>query len=281
MTDVPHAAVIKSEQKIHLKDYNPDERAGLAKEAGRARAAELGMEIAELQELMFAASQHSLLIVFQAPDTGGKDGAINRALSYLHAQSCRTASFKVPTEEEAAHDFLWRIHKHTPGKGGISIFNRSHYEDVLVVRVHNYVPEETWKKRYQQINEFEATLASSNTIILKFFLHISFEEQKKRLLDREKDPIKGWKLSPNDWREREFWGDYMKAYEAAISKCSTPNAPWWIVPSNAKWFRDLAIAEAIAETLRPFRAQWTAEVERIGAEAVKELQAFRVEHPLK
>ena len=272
---MPYAAIIKPGQKVRLKDHDPDDRGGLEKEAGKLRTAELAKEIEELQELMFAARKHSLLIVFQAPDTGGKDGAINKVLSYLHAQTCRTTSFKVPTEQELAHDFLWRVHPHLPGKGAISIFNRSHYEDVLAVRVHNLVPEKVWKKRYDTINEFEALAASNNTIILKFFLHISKEEQEKRLIAREEDPIKAWKLSVGDWKEREHWDEYIKANEAALSKCSTEIAPWRLVPANAKWFRDLAVAEAIANALRPYREEWTKELQRIGAEAVKELEEYR------
>jgi PPK2 family polyphosphate:nucleotide phosphotransferase len=277
MANVPYAARVVPGKKLRLKDHDPGRRDGLEKEAGRARTTELAKEISELQELMFAAKQHSLLIVFQGPDTGGKDGAINKALSYLHAQTSRTTSFKVPTEEEAEHDFLWRVHPHAPGKGGIAFFNRSHYEDVLVVRVHKYAPKEVIEERYARINEFEALLAANNTIILKFFLHISPEEQEERLLAREQDPIKSWKLSPNDWKEREFWADYVKAYEVALTKCSTKDAPWFIVPANYKWFRDLAVAEAIAEALRPFREQWTAELERIGAEALETLKAYRAE----
>ena len=247
------------------------------KETGRLKTAELAKEIEELQELMFAARKHSLLLVFQGPDTGGKDGAINRVLSYLHAQTCRTTSFKVPTEEEASHDFLWRVHPHLPGKGGIAIFNRSHYEDVLVVRVHNLLPEKIWKKRYDVINEFETLAASNNTIILKFFLHISKVEQEERLLAREADPIKAWKLSLNDWKEREFWDEYIKAYEVALSKCSTALAPWRLVPANHKWFRDLAVAEAIADAMRPFRGEWTKELELLGKQAREELEAYRAE----
>ncbi|HTQ08650.1 MAG TPA: PPK2 family polyphosphate kinase, partial [Fimbriimonadaceae bacterium] len=240
-----------------------------------ARLAKLAEEIEELQELMYAAKQTALLCVFQGRDTAGKDGAINRVLSYVNVQSTRVSYFKVPTAEEAAHDFLWRIHRQTPGVGGITMFNRSHYEDVIVVRVHKLVAKDVWKDRYDEINRFERLLTDSNTSILKFYLHISKDEQKERLLAREEDPTKAWKLSVGDWKERELWDDYTEAYEDALTKCSTKVAPWRIVPANHKWFRDLAIAEAIRDTLKPFRKQWMAHLESIGKAAKSELEAYR------
>ena len=188
------------------------------------------------------------------------------------------ASFKVPTALEAAHDFLWRIHAEAPARGTTTIFNRSHYEDVLVVRVHNLVPETVWKGRYDDINNFEQIFVDAGTVILKFFLFISKDEQEQRLKDREKDPTKAWKLSPADWKEGEFWDDYMAAYEDALNRCSHPAAPWFVVPANHKWFRDLAIAEAIVERLRPLRANWMKRLEEIGAEELKQLRAQRQIH---
>jgi PPK2 family polyphosphate:nucleotide phosphotransferase len=270
-----YAIQVEPGSKVDLSKLDPDHHAGLEKDEGRKLTEKLANEISELQTLMYAAKETSLLCVFQAMDTGGKDGAINKALSYLNVQSCRATYFKVPTPDEVAHDFLWRIHAQVPGRGGITLFNRSHYEDVLVVRVHELVPQKEWQRRFGQINEFERLLTSNETIILKFYLHISKEEQAERLQAREDDPLKSWKLSVQDWKEREFWDDYMRAYEDALSKCSTPHAPWLIVPANHKWYRDLAIAEAIAGALRPFRKRWTSDLEKAGKKALAEIDAYR------
>jgi PPK2 family polyphosphate:nucleotide phosphotransferase len=189
-------------------------------------------------------------------DTSGKDGTIRRVLSQVNPQGCEVRSFKGPTGRELGHDFLWRIHRGTPGRGIITIFNRSHYEDVLVVRVHNLVPEEVWNRRYTAINNFERLLAQNGMIILKFYLHISNEEQERRLLARQKDKTKAWKLSAADWAERKYWDAYQEAYEDALSKCSTNEAPWYIVPANKKWSRDLLVARTLVHTLRPYKAQW-------------------------
>jgi PPK2 family polyphosphate:nucleotide phosphotransferase len=184
------------------------------------------------------------------------------------------AAFKVPTPIEAAHDFLWRIHQQTPAKGETVIFNRSHYEDVLVTRVHDFVPKDVWKERYETINEFEESLVESGTIVLKFFLYICKDEQKQRLLERQQDPRKAWKLSVGDWKERELWDDYIEAYEDAISKCSTKDAPWHIVPANEKWFRDLAVVEAIHDALKPYEDDWKAKLDKIGVKAKAEIDAY-------
>jgi PPK2 family polyphosphate:nucleotide phosphotransferase len=272
---MPHAHTVKLGTKLSLSKLDPARDDGLTKEEAKEKTNHLAKEIEELQELMYAANSTALLCVFQGADTSGKDGAINKVLEYVNVQSCRVASFKIPTAEELAHDFLWRIHKQTPALGGVTVFNRSHYEDVLVVRVHSLAPKHVWEKRYEQINEFEQALAESGTVILKFFLHISKKEQEQRLLAREKDPIKAWKLSVNDWKERERWGDYTAAYEDALSKCSTPWAPWHVVPSDHKWFRDLCVAESIAHALRPFREQWASRLETIGSKARAELAAYR------
>ncbi|CCW34191.1 Polyphosphate:AMP phosphotransferase [Chthonomonas calidirosea] len=262
-------------KKIQLHDIDPSYHAGLDKEEGEKRSAELLAELAELQELLYAASTHAVLIVLQGIDTAGKDGTIRHVFSSVSPQSCRVASFKVPTPEEAAHDFLWRIHKQTPAKGSMVIFNRSHYEDVLVVRVHKLVPETVWRARYEQINAFEQLLATNGTLILKFLLHISKEEQEQRLREREKDPTKAWKLSVADWKERELWDDYQKAFEDALNHCATPFAPWYVVPSNHKWFRNLAIAEILVETLRPLRQEWLKQLEARGKEELAQIKALR------
>lgn len=270
-----YSHLVKPGGKVRLDSVDTHPPKGLTKEDGLAELDRLGARMGELQELLFAARQTSLLIILQGRDTSGKDGAIRRMLHYVNVQSTRVVGFKVPTEEDLAHDFLWRVHPHTPGRGDITVFNRSHYEDVLVVRVHNLVPKETWKRRYDHINAFESLLADSDTLILKFYLHISKEEQEKRLLDREKEPEKAWKLSVGDWQEREKWDDYTKAYEDALSLCSTEEAPWRIVPADKKWFRDLAIAQAVVEALEPFEAEWRASLEALGEVQRKELDAYR------
>ena len=265
-------------KKISLADFDPNSHGDTDKEAAQSRIVELDKELCELQELLYAAQATSVLIVLQGLDTSGKDGTISRAMGSMNPQSCRVASFKVPTPVELAHDFLWRVHSEAPGKGNIVIFNRSHYEDVLVVRVHKLISREQCMRRYEQINNFERLLGDADTIILKFFLHISKDEQEKRLLDREKDPTKAWKLSAADWKERELWDDYQAAYEDAINHCARPHAPWHIVPANHKWFRNLAIAETLVKNLRPHRAEWMARLKEIGSVALKELRAQRQSH---
>jgi PPK2 family polyphosphate:nucleotide phosphotransferase len=206
--------------------------------------------LAELQGLLYAESRRSLLIILQGMDTSGKDGTIRHVMAGISPLGVQVKAFKVPTEEELAHDFLWRVHKAVPRHGMIGIFNRSHYEDVLVVRVHDLVPRKVWKDRYQQINQFEMMLVKNNVVILKFFLHISKDEQKLRLEERLKDPTRYWKFSLRDVEERGYWSAYRKAYEAVLSRCSTEWAPWHIVPANHKWYRNLVVAETIVKTLR-------------------------------
>jgi PPK2 family polyphosphate:nucleotide phosphotransferase len=273
--NVAFANVIDGSKKVKLADINPSFHDGQDKPDAEALTAKLGAEMAELFDLLFAAGKNSLLIVLQGRDTSGKDGTIRQLLMYTNAQSCRVIPFKVPTAEEVGHDFLWRIHQQTPGKGSIAIFNRSHYEDVLVVRVHDLVPEKVWKRRYEHINNFESNLIDSNTIILKFYLHISKDEQEERLLAREQETEKAWKLTVSDWKEREFWDDYTKAYEDAINRCSTPDAPWHIISANHKWFRNLAITESIVTTLRPYKSHWLEHLAEIGKTAKAELAAYR------
>ncbi len=261
-----YAHLVKPGSKVNLDKIDPGYHDGLEKEAAFEEMAKIGERIGELQELMAAASQTALLIIFQGRDTSGKDGAINRILSYVNVQTARVAAFKVPTEKERGHDFLWRVHMETPARGGMTVFNRSHYEDVVVVRVHDLIPKKVWKPRYDQINEFEQLLVSSNTVVLKFYLHISKEEQEQRLLEREKDAEKAWKLSIGDWKERDFWDKYTEAYEDALEKCSTEGAPWRVISANHKWFRDLAIAQAIVHALEPHEAGWRAHLESLGKE---------------
>jgi PPK2 family polyphosphate:nucleotide phosphotransferase len=237
-------------RKVKLADRWADETLGWHKNHKmRASLEKMIAKLDTLQYRMYAEKKRALLIVFQGLDAAGKDGTIRHVMSGVNPQGCRVISFKPPSPEEAAHDFLWRVHKAVPGFGEFGIFNRSHYEDVLVARVHNLVPKEAWSRRYEQINEFEAMLSENNVKILKFFLHISKEEQKKRFLERLDDPSKHWKLSEADFNERKYWDEYVKAYEAALTRCSTARASWFIIPANKKWFRNLAVSHIIVETL--------------------------------
>ena len=205
--------------------------------------------IGRLQERLYAENKQGLLIVLQAMDTGGKDGTIKHVFRGVNPQGCRVSSFKAPSAEEANHDFLWRYHRSAPARGRIGIFNRSHYEDVLIVRVKNLVPEGVWRQRYALINDFERGLTASGITVLKFFLHISKDEQKRRLQSRLEDPEKRWKFSSSDLKERAFWDDYQNAFEDAIRECSTEHSPWYVVPANKKWYRNLVVARIIADTL--------------------------------
>jgi PPK2 family polyphosphate:nucleotide phosphotransferase len=216
----------------------------------------IGKRLQELQEVLWAEGKHALLLVFQAMDAGGKDGTIKQVMRGVNPQGCQVTSFKVPTEEERDHDFLWRIHKATPRRGYIGIFNRSHYEDVLVVRVHDLVPETVWRQRYEQINHFEKLLADSGTTILKFFLYISKEEQKERFEARLRDPRKNWKFSIKDVEERNHWDDYMAAFEEALTRCSKPWAPWFVIPANRKWYRNLLVSQIIVESLEKLEMRY-------------------------
>lgn len=272
---MPYAFRIKPGSKVDLSDLDPGYHDGMEKQAAELKTCELGKHLSELQELMYASGKNSLLIVLQGMDTSGKDGSIRNLLHYVNALSCRVTPFKVPTEVEAGHDFLWRVHNETPRLGWTSIFNRSHYEDVIVVRVHELVPKKVWKSRYDHINSFENLLHDANTIVLKFFLHISKEEQAERLMAREEDPEKAFKLAVGDWKERELWGDYKSAYEDALSKCSTEEAPWYVVPANHKWFRDLAILDALVDALKPYKCGWKESLKERGIKERAELVAFR------
>ena len=272
---MPRLFRVEPGSKIDLHDYDPRHDDDLSKEQGQEAFDALATELGELQEFLYAAGSHSVLLVLQGMDTSGKDGAIRNVLRDVNPAGCQVTPFKVPTAEELAHDFLWRVHRNTPGKGQLGVFNRSHYEDVLVARVHKLAPEKVLEQRFDQINAFEHLLVQNNTILLKFFLHISKKEQEERLLAREQDVTKSWKLSPGDWHERELWDDYQRAYEDALARCSTPDAPWQIVPANRKWFRNLAIAGAVVEALRPYKSQWKAELEKRAKVADAELKAMR------
>lgn len=226
------------------------------RDAAEQKLDELQAELSTLQELMWGARDNSLLIVLQGRDTAGKDGTIKHVAGAFNPRGVSVTSFGVPTTEEQEHDFLWRVHRRAPRKGEIAIFNRSHYEDVLVARVHKLVPRAMWKERFEHINNFEALLSEQGCIVLKFFLHISKDEQKRRLLEREEDPAKAWKLDPTDWKERKLWASYTSAYEDVLARCSKPCAPWHIVPADSKTYRNLVVAEAVAAALRPHKKAW-------------------------
>ena len=223
----------------------------------------------QLQDLLYADRRQSLLICLQALDTGGKDGTINHVLGAMNPQGCRVVAFKQPSATELAHDFLWRVHPAAPASGEVVIFNRSHYEDVLVVRVHNLVPKGVWNLRYDRINAFEQGLVDHDTRILKFFLHISKGEQLRRFKDRLDDPTKQWKISESDYHERAFWDDYVAAFEDALTRCSTEHAPWFVIPADHKWFRNLAVARIVVECLEGMNMKYpqpTVDLEHIRRE---------------
>lgn len=243
-------------KKVRLKDYDPDDRGDYDKAQARAEEQKLEDRLAALQERLYAEGQQSLLIVLQAMDAGGKDGTIRKVFDSVNPQGVRVTSFKTPTAEELAHDYLWRVHPHVPPKGYIGIFNRSHYEDVLIVRVNRLVPEDVWKKRYDEINAFERLLADNGTRILKFFLNISKAEQKERFQERLDDPEKHWKFSTGDLPVRERWDDYMRAYEDVLTRCNTDYASWYIIPANRKWYRNLVVTQTIVETLEAMNPQF-------------------------
>jgi len=269
--------------KVKLKDYDPD---AVDKHMDRALAAaemdKLSVELGELQQLLAAAQHHSLLIVLQGMDTSGKDGTIRHVMAQVNPLGCEVRSFKGPTSRERTHDFLWRVHRVVPGRGMISIFNRSHYEDVLVVRVHDLVPEKVWRRRYAAINHFERLLSQNDMIILKFYLHISNAEQERRLLARQEDQTKAWKLSSADWAERKYWNAYQEAYQDALAKCSTEEAPWYIVPANHKWYRDLLVARTLVSTLRPYKKEWQAQLVERGEHELTLIEQLQQagEHPV-
>ena len=250
----------------------PDE---LNKEAALTRTKKWIQRIGELQHKLYAEKKQALLVVLQGMDGSGKDGGVRNVFGGCSPSGIMVYAFKKPTDEELAHDFLWRVHKVVPPRGMMTIFNRSHYEDVIIVRVHELAPKHAWKLRYDHIKDFERLLSESGTIVLKFFLHISRDEQKERLEDRERDAEKAWKLSAGDWKERAFWDDYIRAYEEAITRCTTDLSPWHIIPANRKWFRNVAVADAIVHALSPYRANWEESLSKLAKKKLAELAAIK------
>jgi PPK2 family polyphosphate:nucleotide phosphotransferase len=249
--------IVEPAAGVTLGDRDPGFTGDYEKKREAREALEGNVErLAELQRMLYAQNKHALLIVLQAMDAGGKDGTIRHVMSGVNPQGCRVTSFKVPSAEEADHDFLWRIHKAVPRKGEIGIFNRSQYEDIVAVRVRNLQPESVWSQRYDQINAFEKLLADNDVTILKFFLHISKDEQKERLLARIEEPDKHWKVNPGDWEDRTRWDDFVAAYEDVIARCSTKWAPWFVIPADRKWFRNLAVSQIILDTLEGLDMQY-------------------------
>lgn len=263
--------------RVRLDRLPVEPPSGLERREAEDRMAELERELFDLQDLLWGARTTSVLMVLQGRDAAGKDGAIKHVFGGLNPRGVHVQSFGVPTPEELEHDFLWRVHLRAPRLGEIAIFNRSHYEDVLVARVRSLVPAPVWRPRFAHIADFERLLAEHGTLVLKFFLHIDRAEQEERLLDRERERRKAWKLNVEDWRDRERWDDYTRAYEDALSRTAAPHAPWIVVPSNSKWYRNLVVAEALAAALRPSREAWERVLEKAGARGRRELAAFRRE----
>ncbi|MHB8585877.1 MAG: PPK2 family polyphosphate kinase [Thermoplasmatota archaeon] len=255
------------------------EDGGLDRAEGQRRAGALTDRLAELQELLYSASVESVLVVLQGMDSAGKDGTIRHVMSKLDPRGVDVAYFHVPTDEELAHDFLWRIHARVPARGQMVIFNRSHYEDVLAPRVRKLVAPQVWQGRYRSINDFEHHLIANGTLLFKFFLHVSKKEETKRLKEREEDPEKAYKISPTDWADFALRDRYMGAYRDAIRRCSSPEAPWWIVPADHKWFRNLAVAEVLVKALEARKSAWRSELRARGKHALAELAKVRRGRP--
>lgn len=248
----------KADKNIKLTDIDPNDKSyfSVKKKESPKLLSEFNQRLCNLQRLLYAEHSHKLLLILQAMDTGGKDGTIRNVFKGINPQGVKVVNFKKPTPEELYHDYLWRIHKHTPGKGEIVVFNRSHYEDVLVVCVHNLVPKSQWSKRFDHINSFEKMLSDEGVTILKFFLHIDLDEQKERLQSRLDNKEKHWKFNPNDLKERKLWPNYMKAYENVLKKTSTTWAPWYIIPANRKWYRNLVISKIIIDKLEELKMKY-------------------------
>ena len=240
---------VKPGSEVSLGHFDPSETYGRERDPAERELAEGLVRLGELQDRLWAEARHAVLVILQGIDAAGKDGTIRHVMSAFNPMGCPVTSFKVPTDEERGHDYLWRVHRRTPAKGEIGIFNRSHYEDVLVVRVHELVPPETWSRRYDQINAWERTLVEEGTTIVKFFLAIDQDEQRERLRDRVEDPTRRWKFRRADLDERALWDGYRRAFEDALGRCSTDWAPWYLVPSNRKWFRNLAVADILADVI--------------------------------
>ncbi|MGC1798145.1 MAG: polyphosphate kinase 2 family protein [Candidatus Acidiferrales bacterium] len=258
-TNFAKELLLQPGKEVKLEKFDPDETLGWDKNhAMKASLDKALKKLDHLQYLFYADGKHALLIVLQGLDAAGKDGTVRHVMSGVNPQGCNVTAFKVPSPEEAAHDYLWRVHRAVPKYGEFGIFNRSHYEDVLIVRVHNLVPKSVWSERYAQINRFEEYLAANNVKILKFFLHISRKEQEKRFMERVDDPDKRWKISAADFNERKFWDDYTAAYEEALTRCNSKVAPWYVIPANKKWFRNLAVSHVIVETLEEMKLKFPA-----------------------
>jgi len=264
--DLRDKLLLRPDTRITLADRDPGETLGLDKEAAAEKTEKNIARLDELQYLMYAEHRRALLVVLQGMDGAGKDGTIRHVMRGLNPQGCRVTSFKAPSAEEANHDFLWRVHRAVPPSGEVAIFNRSHYEDVLAARVRKLVPKAVWTRRYDHINRFEQLLADSDIVIAKFFLHISKDEQRRRFEERLRDPTKQWKLSPSDLEDRTHWDDYVTAYQDALTRCSTSEAPWFIVPADKKWFRNFAVSRILVETLEALDMRFpkpTVDVSRI------------------
>ena len=256
MKNLAKELLVKPGKRVDLGSVDPAATFGYQKDsAAKLLEKNLG-RLSELQSLLYADRRFALLIILQALDAGGKDGTIRSVMSGVNPLGCQVTPFKVPTSEEAEHDFLWRIHHAVPRRGMIGIFNRSHYEDVLVVRVHGLAPKSVWRERYRQINDFERLLTENGVHILKFYLHISPEEQAERFAERVADPAKHWKLALGDFEERKRWDDYRQAYEDALAKCSTEAAPWYVIPADRNWFRNLAVSEIIVDKLESMKLRY-------------------------
>lgn len=250
------ALLVQPGKKFRLSGVDPDDTHGFDKTEAEQRLEKLRAELTELQTVLYAESRRAVLVVLQGIDASGKDGTIRHVMTGLNPQGVTVTSFKVPEGDERRHDYLWRIHRAVPEWGKIGIFNRSHYEDVLVVRVHDIVPKPVWSQRFAQINDFERMLTECGVRILKFFLLISKDEQAKRLAARLEDPQKNWKFSAEDTKERNFWDDYIVAYDDVLAKCSTPEAPWHVVPANRKWFRNYAVAQILRDELKAMKLEY-------------------------
>jgi PPK2 family polyphosphate:nucleotide phosphotransferase len=249
---------VNPQSKFKLKRRKPDDTSGVTKQQTTKAMPEHVARLSELQDLLYAEHKRSVLIVLQGMDAAGKDGTIKHVMSGVNPQGCTVTSFKQPSVTELDHDYLWRIHAAVPARGNIGIFNRSQYEDVLITRVHKLVPRHVLNKRYAEINAFEQILTDNGVHILKFFLHMSAEEQLKRFNERLTDPRKNWKASPADFKEREFFDKYQDAYEEVMDRCSTPAAPWYVIPSDHKWFRNYAVAEIVVKTMESFKMKFPA-----------------------
>ena len=256
MKDLGHNLIVRPGSKFKLDDVDPEDTHGLTKAAAGRRLQKNLERLAVLQYQLYAEGERSLLVVLQGIDAGGKDGTIRHVMSGLNPQGVTVTPFKVPEGEEKRHDYLWRVHDAVPEWGKLGIFNRSHYEDVLVVRVHNLVPKSVWSKRYRHINDFERMLSDNGVRIIKFLLYISKDEQAKRFQDRLDDSSKNWKFSMADIKEREYWDDYIKAYDDTLRECSTDYAPWFVIPANHKWFRNLAVSQIIVDTLQDMKLKF-------------------------